>query len=494
VVAPGGLAVSAQSGNDYNKWTMKTSWIPTIVPTALATFGFALLIAWMGGSDSLALKTRDPGLDGTPAPSINANQGPSVAGKPVRGEGQPADISGAWPAFRGVDRDAICDDGVPLARSWPPDGPPVMWQITLEEGYAGAAVRDGCVYVLDYDVEAQADTMRCLSLADGREIWRNGYPVTITPNHGITRTVPALVDDCVVSIGPRCHVACWDARTGECRWLEDMVREFGAEERTWYTGQCPLVDGDRLILAPCGPDAMLMATDYRTGEVIWRSPNPRGWKMTHSSIMPLEFAGRRIYVYCGTGGTAGVSAEDGALLWDETSWVERFATSPSPLPLPEGRIFLCSGYDMTGAIMLQMKAAGDSLSVETAFTLKRKQFNSEQQTPVFYQGHLYGVRKVRGRMLCMDLQGNEVWNSGDLKFGHGPYMIGDGLLIALADDGLLVIMEATAAGFRPLAQHQVFQDGIEAWGPMALVDGRLIVRDLRRMACLDLRAAAAKSR
>lgn len=134
-----------------------------------------------------------------------------------------------------------------MARSWPPEGPPLLWQIDVEEGYAGAAIRDGRVYLLDYDDESKADTMRCLSLADGREIWRNSYPVLITPNHGITRTVPAVVGDCVLSIGPRCHVACWDAESGECRWLVDMVRDFGAEERQWYTGQCPLVDGDHLI-------------------------------------------------------------------------------------------------------------------------------------------------------------------------------------------------------------------------------------------------------
>jgi outer membrane protein assembly factor BamB len=210
--------------------------------------------------------------------------------------------------------------------------------------------------------------------------------------------------------------------------------------------------------------------------------------------MQLEFAGRRMYVYCGTGGTVGVAADDGAILWDETKWVERFATSPSPLPLPDGRVFLSSGYDITGAMMLQLLSTDNALAVDTAYTLKRKQFNSEQQTPVFYDGHLFGVRKVRGRMLCLDLQGNEVWNSGDLTFGHGPYLIADGLLIALSDDGLLVIMEATSKAFRPLAQHQVFADGVEAWGPMALVDGRLILRDLRRMACLDLRSPAGRSR
>ena len=231
----------------------------------------------------------------------------------------------------------------------------------------------------------------------------------------------------------------------------------------------------------------MVAVDYRTGQVVWQTPNPRGWKMTHSSVMVTEFAGRKMYVYCGTGGTAGISAEDGTLLWDETSWVERFATSPSPLPLPDGRIFLCSGYDITGSMMLQLKETDGKLVAETAFTLKRKSFNSEQQTPIYYNGHLYGVRKLRGKMLCMDLEGNVLWDSDDLKFGHGPYMIADGMLLALDDKGLLVAIQATPEACRPLAQFQVLEGGVEAWGPMAIASGRLIVRDLRRMACLDLR-------
>jgi outer membrane protein assembly factor BamB len=66
-------------------------------------------------------------------------------------------------------------------------------------------------------------------------------------------------------------------------------------------------------------------------------------------------------------------------------------------------------------------------------------------------------------------------------------MIADGMLLALAEDGLLVAMEATSQACRPLAQFQVFEGGVEAWGPMAIASGRLVLRDLRRMACLDIR-------
>jgi len=91
--------------------------------------------------------------------------------------------------------------------------------------------------------------------------------------------------------------------------------------------------------------------------------------------------------------------------------------------------------------------------------------------------------------VCLDLDGNEQWNSGDLKFEHGPYMIADDLIFALSGHGLLAVAEATHEAFRPLAQYQVFEDAVDAWGPMAMVSGRLIVRDMTRMVCLDVRAA-----
>ena len=38
-----------------------------------------------------------------------------------------------------------------------------------------------------------------------------------------------------------------------------------------------------------------------------------------------------------------------------------------------------------------------------------------------------------------------------------------------------------------LARARVLHNG-DAWAPMALVDGRLLLRDKRRMLCLDVRA------
>src|SRR5690606_13956545 len=132
---------------------------------------------------------------------------------------------------------------VPLVRPTGSWQPPVLWSAELGEGHAGAAVAGGRVYVLDYDERRQADALRCFSLEDGREIWRRFYTVRLKRNHGISRTVPAVSGNYVVTLGPGCHLMACDARSGNLLWGLDLVEHFRTEVPLWYTGQCPLIDG-----------------------------------------------------------------------------------------------------------------------------------------------------------------------------------------------------------------------------------------------------------
>ena len=91
-----------------------------------------------------------------------------------------------------------------------------------------------------------------------------------------------------------------------------------------------------------------------------------------------------------------------------------------------------------------------------------------------------------GKFVCLDLQGKVVWTSDQgQQFGIGPYMAADGVFFAINDSGLLRLVAADPARYRLLAQAQVLK-GRESWGPPALAGGRLIVRDLTRMVCLDV--------
>lgn len=458
---------------------------PLFVPALAAIGGLVALSVWLRAGSVVTLPERVPGLDRAQVTEGTGTSSVPSSGRLTQGDGKPADLPGVWPCFRGEKYDNIALPGTPLSRQWPPGGPKVLWSVELGEGHAGPVVRDGRVYLLDYDRENSADAFRCLSLADGKEIWRFSYPSNIKRNHGMSRTVPAIAGKWVVAMGPKCQVTCLDAASGQRQWQIDLVRQYGATVPPWYAGQCPLVDRDRVILAPGGKDALLVAVDLATGNPVWKTPNPHGWKMTHSSIMPMEYRGRRMFVYCASDGAVGVSAEDGSILWETAEWKISIATVPSPLCLPEGKIFFSGGYN-SGALLAQLEVRDGVIATKTLARLKASQFGSTQHTPIFFGGHIYGVREKDKELVCLDSSGKELWHSGpEHRFGIGPYLIADGLIYVMSDDGVLTMAEAGPKGYKQLGRAQVL-DGHDAWGPMAMVGGRLLVRDVTRMVCLDV--------
>lgn len=407
-------------------------------------------------------------------------------GELTTSDGVPSTLPGSWPGFRGKNLDAIVNELMPekFNLQWETSEPKVLWDVKLGEGYAGAAVADGRVYILDYDQEKEGDVIRCLSLDNGKEIWRYFYKVKIKRNHGMSRTVPVIAGDCVITFGPKCHVVCLDKTTGELRWKRDLVHEDGAEVPAWYAGQCPLVDGDKLILGVGGTDALVMALDYRTGEIIWKTPNPKGWKMTHSSLVPMDLGDERSYVYCTGGGVVGVSSDDGKLLWQYPNWRINIANVPTPVIIDKERIFLSGGYN-SGAMMLSIKHVDNKYAPESLFRLDPKVFGSDQQTPIYYKGHIYGVRPDE-QLACMDLDGNIKWTSTSAnKFGLGPYTIINNMIYVMDDEGHLTVAKATPDAYKPLTGAKVLE-GHDSWGPMVFVSGRLLVRDLTHMKCLDI--------
>jgi outer membrane protein assembly factor BamB len=468
-----------------------------LAPFGVAAIGLLVITWWLMRGPPMSLAPRLPGADRATGSEGAGSTNAVLAGRLVKGSGTPANLPGSWTGFRGNGRDGIEHSGsssaptgasshMPLSRTWDSSGPRELWTTDVGEGYAGAAVAQGRVYLMDYDRERKEDALRCLSLADGKEIWRYAYPVSVKRNHGMSRTVPAVAGDYVVAMGPKCHVVCVDAATGELRWGLDLVRDFGATVPPWYAGQCPLVENQQVILAPGGKDALLIAVELATGRPVWQTPNPKGWKMTHSSVMPMDVAGQRTYVYCATLGAVGVSAKDGTFLWETSDWKISIATVPSPLVLDGQRVFFTGGYN-AGSLVLQLAQDGGRIVPKTALKLDAETFGATQHTPVLWEGHLFGVR-ADGQFVCLDPDGKVLWASGaGHTFGLGSFLLADGLIFALNDSGTLSLIEATPEKFVLLGQAPVLK-GHESWAPMCLVNGRLLARDLTHLVCLDVAA------
>lgn len=437
-----------------------------------------------------------PGRDNRPA--VMSGEGVDIdIGAVYEGfEGSPSQIQGSWPRFRGSYFDNISRENIKLADSWGSQGPEILWSLDLGEGHAGPVVTQGRVYIMDYDEEARSDILRCFSFDDGREIWRRGYKLYVKRNHGMSRTIPAVTDKYVVTMGPKCHVMCVDAVSGDFKWGMDLVKDYGAEVPLWYTGQCPLIDAGTAVLA-VGGEALLMGVDCETGEVVWQSPNPNAWKMSHSSVTPVSMRGKKMYVYCAIGGIVGISAEEetvGEVMFASDLWNHN-VIAPSPVHLGDDRILVTAGYG-NGSMMLRLKLEHGVFTAEASQTLKPDQgLASEQQTPIYYKGHLFSILPkdagpLRTQFVCChpDDLGTIVWSSGKTnRFGLGPYLVADDKFFIMSDDGVLTVLQASTTEYVQLAQAKVL-DGVDAWGPMALVSGRLLVRDSRRLVCLDVRA------
>ena len=403
----------------------------------------------------------------------------------------PAAQGSDWTQFRGPDRNGISKE-TGLLRKWPAAGPKVLWSVPVTQGYAAAAIVGGRVYHHDYDEAKSEWCVNCRSLADGKLVWQFREARDIRPNHAITRTIPAVDGRFVCSLDPKAVLHCLDAKSGKVVWHKSLVTEYKTTIPSWYNGQCPLQEADRLIIATGGA-AILVALDKATGKELWRTPNPAnpgnpgGYMMSHSSVMPAVLGGVKQYLYGTLKGPLGVSAKDGKLLW-EFGRKFNVAVAPSPIAVDEERVFMTASYD-AGSVMVRVRRTGEAFKAEAVFDMKNNEWNSEVHTPIVYKGHMFAVgKKKRGLFTCLSFDGKEVWTSeGKASFGLGSFMMADGMFFVLdGDTGRLRLIEASTTGYNELAGAPVLA-GQEVWGPMALSDGKLVLRDLTKMICVDVR-------
>lgn len=448
-----------------------------------------LLFWWMFRDPTGKFAESIPGADNRGKDSVMAGPPVNIGEKFESFATSTSNLKGTWTRFRGADYDNIVKNSVPLKNSWSGNEPEIKWAVDLGEGHAGAAIYEGKVYVMDYDEATRSDALRCFSLEDGKELWRRSYAVSLKRNHGMSRTVPAVTADYVLTIGPRCHVMCVKRETGDLLWGLDMAAQYKTEVPLWFTGQCPMIDGNKAILAPGGTSVMI-AVDMATGKVLWETPNPGGIKMSHSSIMPWTFKGKKMYVYSAVGAILAVSAEgpdEGKILWKSTAW-NHAVVAPAPVCFPDGKIFLTAGYG-AGSMVVKVSQAGGGYKVDVLKQYAPKDgMACEQQTPVVWDGMMYAIEPkdagpLRNQLICVDPNdvNKVIWTSGkDGRFGLGPYLIADQKMYILDDEGVLTMMKPDKKKYVQLAQKKII-DGVDAWGPMAVADGYLVLRDSKKM-------------
>ncbi len=474
----------------------KTLYSRIIITATILLFSTAFVWLIRGGPGR-DLEERIPGQDNRP--ELIEEGDPVIIGEFFdEFDAETTGISGDWSRFRGPGYDNICTDNTHLAESWTEAGPEILWQVKLGEGHAAAAVKNGRVYVLDYNENIRADELRCFSLKTGEEIWRRWYNVAIKRNHGMSRSIPAVTDKYLVSMGPMCHVMCLNPVSGDLLWTLDPVRDYSAEIPQWYTAQCPLIDNDIAVIA-VGGESLMMGVDCETGNILWETPNPDKWKMSHSSVIPMTIHGIKTYVYMAVGGICGIRAEGenrGEMLWKTSEW-NPTVIAPSPVYIGNDEIAFTAGYGAGGG-KLKVYRDGQKFTARVIEAHSpREGMASEQQTPIVYGEYLWTIHpkdagELRSQLACYhvsDLQ-QPVWTSGkENRFGLGPFIIINDRMLLANDDADLFMFGFETNSVSLIDSKTIIEEGIDSWGPFAYADGCLIMRDSHTMACLDLKSS-----
>lgn len=390
-------------------------------------------------------------------------------------------VAADWPQFLGPDRNGISPEKG-LARAWPAEGPKVLWTAEMGRGFGGACIQGGKVYVLDRPDE-RTETLRCLDLAKGEKEWEFSYaaPARIIMEPG-SRPVPAADENHVYTIGAAGHIHCIDKKTRQPVWKKHLIEDFGGSAAP-DTGVCqsPLLYKDTVIVAPLTGQVGVVALDKATGKEVWKSPALGTQK--YSSPLVITAGGVEQVVILGTESLDAVQVGSGKPLWKFTDWR---STQPVPNPVPVGqdRLFFAGGYGL-GFHLLKLTRQGETFAVSSLASGRRPA--PTLQTPILYEGSLY-VNSGRGGLMCVDLDGTTKWEAPrgspqDL----GNLVIADGLIYKIdSTNGVLTMVEAAASAYKELGRAQVLQ-GDKIWGPMALSDGKLVLRDLTQMKCVDVR-------
>ena len=144
--------------------------------------------------------------------------------------------------------------------------------------------------------------------------------------------------------------------------------------------------------------------------------------------------------------------------------------------------------------MIRLTRDGDGFAVTEEFRLPSTVCGSQIHQPLWYEGHLYIPSNTNERnhgMMCMTPAGEVVWQTSDDEampiFAKGHLMMADGLIIAIDDkEGVLHLVAPSPEGYVELARAGILS-GKQLYAPMALSDGRLLMRDAKEIKCLDLR-------
>jgi outer membrane protein assembly factor BamB len=388
----------------------------------------------------------------------------------------------SWPQWQGPTRDGLTKERG-LLQAWPEKGPRQRWLFeNCGAGYAGPAIADGRLFIMG-ERNGSAELI-ALNADTGDELWAVAIGSEYQNDWGDgPRNTPAVDGDRVYALSATGVLVCVKAEDGEELWRVPM-ESLGGKVPNWGYAESVLIDGDKVLCTPGGPQGAVAALDKMTGRVIWQSRGVPDYAH-YSSTVVGEFNGQRQYVHLLEKRLVGLSAEDGSLLW-EVEWPGSVAVVPTPI-IRGNQIFITSGYG-AGCMLVEIGPNNEATKV-----YENKRMKNQHGGVIELGGYVYGFSDDVG-WACID------WKTGDLEWrdrealGKGAIGYADGRFYCVDErEGHVVLIEASPKGWaergrlvlEPQAKDRAPRGGI--WVHPVIVNGKLYLRDQEYVYCYDVK-------
>ena len=167
----------------------------------------------------------------------------------------------------------------------------------------------------------------------------------------------------------------------------------------------------------------------------------------------------------------------------------------------DNRVLVVGGYEL-GATMIKVeKTADGSYKATELFTTE--EFGDQTKPPILHNGYFYaqyGTNRRRDGLCCMNMDGEIMWKTKrDPSFNKGSMILVDGLILATDGERSLYLIDPDPQEFKQLASAELLGEGGDSggiggriggrtqnWAPIALSDGKLLIRDHSEMKCVKV--------
>jgi outer membrane protein assembly factor BamB len=385
-----------------------------------------------------------------------------------------------WPQFLGPNRNGTSPE-TGLLVTWPDKGPPKVWEKEVGDGYSGPVVA-GNRLILFHRL-ANNEVVECLDPANGKGVWKFEYPTAYQDDYGKgngPRATPAIAGNKVYTLGAEGKLHCLDLEKGTKVWSRSLHDDYQVKKGFFGVATSPLVEGNLVLVNVGGKGAGIVAFNKDDGKEVWKATEQAA---SYSSPVAATIDGVRHVFFFTREGIVGLDPANGTVRFSKR-WRARLDASvnaATPLVVDD-LLFVTSSYS-TGAILHRIKKDG------IAEVWKGDQaLSSHYNTPVVHQGYLYGLdgRQEGGgaELRCVELKTGIVKWSKE-RFGCASLILADGRLIALCENGDLVLVEPTPDSYKEKARARLLNRPVRA--EPALVNGRLYARDDSKLICWNLK-------